>query len=107
MLQCEWSSVLFFFFSSRRRHTRLQGDWSSDVCSSDLTVFCRTCRKPCGSCRPRSRACGPRARLDRVAEKFITEVTHERRAANRFAEEQPAAPPKKNEIGRASCRERV
>src|SRR5256885_11956899 len=24
------------FFSSRRRHTRLQGDWSSDVCSSDL-----------------------------------------------------------------------
>src|SRR5256885_9794772 len=29
----KWS---FFFFSSRRRHTRLQGDWSSDVCSSDL-----------------------------------------------------------------------
>src|SRR2546426_6742187 len=28
--------VTFFFFSSRRRHTRLQGDWSSDVCSSDL-----------------------------------------------------------------------
>src|SRR6478735_9462564 len=25
-----------FFFSSRRLHTRLQGDWSSDVCSSDL-----------------------------------------------------------------------
>src|SRR5256885_4096840 len=29
-------NFLFFFFSSRRRHTRLQGDWSSDVCSSDL-----------------------------------------------------------------------
>src|SRR5256885_8430672 len=29
-------SCIFFFFSSRRRHTRLQGDWSSDVCSSDL-----------------------------------------------------------------------
>src|SRR5215467_1080522 len=28
----------FFFFSSRRRHTRLQGDWSSDVCSSDLEL---------------------------------------------------------------------
>src|SRR5690348_2637865 len=27
----------FFFFSSRRRHTRWTGDWSSDVCSSDLT----------------------------------------------------------------------
>src|SRR2546426_5657846 len=30
--------LVFFFFSSRRRHTRLQGDWSSDVCSSDLTL---------------------------------------------------------------------
>src|ERR1039457_3737019 len=28
-----------FFFSSRRRHTRLQGDWSSDVCSSDLDTI--------------------------------------------------------------------
>src|SRR5256885_6894725 len=28
--------AVLFFFSSRRRHTRLQGDWSSDVCSSDL-----------------------------------------------------------------------
>src|SRR5207248_8695091 len=28
----------FFFFSSRRRHTRSYGDWSSDVCSSDLFV---------------------------------------------------------------------
>src|SRR5437763_17183274 len=34
-----------FFFSSRRRHTRYIGDWSSDVCSSDLP--------------PRSRRCGP------------------------------------------------
>src|SRR3989454_8588317 len=31
------ANLCFFFFSSRRRHTRLQGDWSSDVCSSDLT----------------------------------------------------------------------
>src|SRR5690242_21171319 len=30
---------LFFFFSSRRRHTRLTCDWSSDVCSSDLVLF--------------------------------------------------------------------
>src|SRR5216684_4938228 len=28
----------FFFFSSRRRHTRCSRDWSSDVCSSDLAV---------------------------------------------------------------------
>src|SRR5256885_6485037 len=31
-------SCFFFFFTSRRRHTRLQGDWSSDVCSSDLNA---------------------------------------------------------------------
>src|SRR2546430_10629608 len=31
---CEWC---YFFFSSRRRHTRFDCDWSSDVCSSDLT----------------------------------------------------------------------
>src|SRR5688500_11129918 len=30
--------IMLFFFSSRRRHTRLQGDWSSDVCSSDLAA---------------------------------------------------------------------
>src|SRR6267154_6290138 len=30
------SFKLDFFFSSRRRHTRWTGDWSSDVCSSDL-----------------------------------------------------------------------
>src|SRR5207245_3008175 len=29
--------VIYFFFSSRRRHTRCYRDWSSDVCSSDLS----------------------------------------------------------------------
>src|SRR5207249_2265815 len=29
----------FFFFSSRRRHTRSKRDWSSDVCSSDLVTL--------------------------------------------------------------------
>src|SRR5690606_40967954 len=32
-------SNVFFFFSSRRRHTSFSRDWSSDVCSSDLTKF--------------------------------------------------------------------
>src|SRR5690625_7448124 len=31
--------VSFFFFSSRRRHTRWPRDWSSDVCSSDLFAW--------------------------------------------------------------------
>src|SRR5688572_33045241 len=30
--------VCYFFFSSRRRHTRFDCDWSSDVCSSDLSA---------------------------------------------------------------------
>src|SRR5689334_23824598 len=30
--------IVFFFFSSRRRHTRWNCDWSSDVCSSDLNI---------------------------------------------------------------------
>src|SRR2546429_8522453 len=41
---------VFFFFSSRRRHTRCSRDWSSDVCSSDLTsaIFPQVefCREP-------------------------------------------------------------
>src|SRR5438046_10413155 len=39
MLVCV-GSFYVFFFSSRRRHTRLVSDWSSDVCSSDLCDAC-------------------------------------------------------------------
>src|SRR6266849_7230238 len=35
----------FFFFSSRRRHTRSTRDWSSDVCSSDLSWIFRRHRQ--------------------------------------------------------------
>src|SRR5258706_7566371 len=35
-MDCVDSFCFVFFFSSRRRHTRLVSDWSSDVCSSDL-----------------------------------------------------------------------
>src|SRR5207248_6193888 len=34
-MKTSWPASVFFF-SSRRRHTRSYGDWSSDVCSSDL-----------------------------------------------------------------------
>src|SRR3989475_267705 len=44
MYRCFFLSVtrlfVFFFFSSRRRHTRFDCDWSSDVCSSDLPGAC-------------------------------------------------------------------
>src|SRR6476661_5649754 len=35
---------MFFFFSSRRRHTRFKCDWSSDVCSSDLELLVKRLR---------------------------------------------------------------
>src|SRR5256885_11014871 len=61
--------AVWFFFSSRRRHTRLQGDWSSDVCSSDLPI----CRSPNlrwpiigGSLHPR----GATPRLSYVARRY-------------------------------------
>src|SRR5256884_4734990 len=40
----EGNGAHFFFFSSRRRHTRCSRDWSSDVCSSDL--FCQSIFDP-------------------------------------------------------------
>src|SRR2546430_11810767 len=47
-----------FFFSSRRRHTRFDCDWSSDVCSSDLPPTVSPC--PFLSATP-SRMSGPKA----------------------------------------------
>src|SRR5271167_5066872 len=38
--------MCFFFFSSRRRHTRSKRDWSSDVCSSDLRYQGRRVLRP-------------------------------------------------------------
>src|SRR5262245_65386344 len=38
MFHITMSFSVCFFFSSRRRHTRCLSDWSSDVCSSDLTL---------------------------------------------------------------------
>src|SRR5256885_10120485 len=56
----------FFFFSSRRRHTRLQGDWSSDVCSSDLRVL---------------RESNERLQeADRRKDNFLANVSHELRS---------------------------
>src|SRR5690348_18472074 len=51
------SATRSFFFSSRRRHTRWTGDWSSDVCSSDLELHeASTPRDASWSSRKRKRA---------------------------------------------------
>src|SRR2546430_5130186 len=41
-LEIDSLAVYVFFFSSRRRHTRFDCDWSSDVCSSDLEASATT-----------------------------------------------------------------
>src|SRR5256885_7429306 len=87
----------FFFFSSRRRHTRLQGDWSSDVCSSDLAVGQRQ-RFGSGS----------------VQRKLLLELAQDALGLLPCsAGNEPLPVPSSavgqlpDEIGRASCRERV
>src|SRR5437764_15332930 len=75
-----WREMFRYFFSSRRRHTRYIGDWSSDVCSSDLAA---------------DAARGPgdeyyfsgERRAGRAARPLLRRCLHQ--------------------IGRASCRERV
>src|SRR2546430_5205188 len=95
-----WAYYLWcFFFSSRRRHTRFDCDWSSDVCSSDLAAQPghRTGERgaaPAGAAHPgaaaQARRCG--APVSRATAGVVLLVLATR-----------AAP----EIGRASCRERV
>src|SRR5207245_5654437 len=65
--------LVFFFFSSRRRHTRCYRDWSSDVCSSDL--FRRLTRLDAGlrGTEPRDRDHERRARHVRHAH-LVTEL---------------------------------
>src|SRR5207245_7410453 len=41
--------LAYFFFASRRRHTRCYRDWSSDVCSSDLQKRKATPERPAGT----------------------------------------------------------
>src|SRR2546421_1512085 len=89
---------LFFFFSSRRRHTRSDRDWSSDVCSSDLFEDCWTCSVAINNLVTLAAhtACGFQIGLDDY--RFNATVAKQSRhcLSNRTIK-----------IGRASCRERV
>src|SRR2546427_7742935 len=82
-------TFIFFFFSSRRRHTRFDCDWSSDVCSSDLSRA--------GSCVPvpRSRDAQKRHSLVRLRrrselERANTCIRAARRATRRRGERNDA-----------------
>src|SRR2546430_11410131 len=87
-----------FFFSSRRRHTRFDCDWSSDVCSSDLV--------------PVAYADHARLMFDLQVLALQGDVTRiitfqlARETSNRTYPE-IGVPDPHHQIGRASCRERV
>src|SRR2546427_940248 len=84
----------FFFFSSRRRHTRFDCDWSSDVCSSDLVLL-----RPGAITRDDiERACGQRP----LSKEELQENTP-RASGTLLAHYAPNAQVRLMEIGRASC----
>src|ERR1039457_4326866 len=76
----------FFFFSSRRRHTRLQGDWSSDVCSSDL----RTSNPP--YCTNSFHKYGSETSESKIKQQFAV-VLKSDESVNRQSEPESAGPP--------------
>src|SRR5438094_3790513 len=69
-----------FFFSSRRRHTRSYGDWSSDVCSSDLISSLPARIYPSGNLIPRQwvvlEHTGDLEKRDPAATKYIRDFRH-------------------------------
>src|SRR5436853_128320 len=95
------TSARCFFFSSRRRHTRCLSDWSSDVCSSDLEAvqIHGTVSRGLVCLLWRDRALGDRAQARARSETVVEGVRLWRGAS--------ACHPRAEEIGRASCRERV
>src|SRR5437588_643467 len=82
--------LLYFFFSSRRRHTRSLCDWSSDVCSSDLS--------PTVSFRSWRPTISGTDELRGLQLRKLTVGLDQVLRGNSFYRDQ---------IGRASCRERV
>src|SRR5437763_10946084 len=86
---CSRFLSLYFFFSSRRRHTRYIGDWSSNVCSSDLVL-------PLGDKSWPNDTLVELEYMDAPGEKTPADAANDGLLAGET-----------KEIGRASCRERV
>src|SRR2546427_1573355 len=96
-----WCLSVFFFFSSRRRHTRFDCDWSSDVCSSDLAFLAAQIGSSTGLA---SRSYLNNAKVPQL---FVSS------GSATWLDDAAKFPwsmgwlPLYTEIGRASCRERV
>src|SRR5207253_8080541 len=91
--------LFFFFFSSRRRHTRWPRDWSSDVCSSDLSF--RFVDRPATMITP-LRLDRNQTRLGNFSFQGIARLKRGATIDQATADAVRLIP----KIGRASCRER-
>src|SRR3546814_4245934 len=98
--------LFFFFFKQKTAYEMRISDWSSDVCSSDLTERWSTdSRMPCWRCNLMER------RHEGLGPRFATHAATRNRSRLGMAPQAlrgDAATKRRNrEIGRASCRERV
>src|SRR5256886_6461700 len=89
----------FFFFSSRRRHTRFDCDWSSDVCSSDLVTMLRDVHALARTGLPLRSSTLNAA----IVPTLVSPLVSGNFAFGCFGPHTGAS----TQIGRASCRERV
>src|SRR5256886_4857055 len=96
----ETTSVPCFFFSSRRRHTIFDCDWSSDVCSSDLATFGKVGLSPGQYVWAGKVAAGD----TRIIVDLVTQTMYVYRGEELLGASSMSSAKK---IGRASCRERV
>src|SRR5438876_2515 len=94
---------------SRRRHTSWTGDWSSDVCSSDLPVSSSvpTTGKRARMASTILSVATPREPFTKTRSPSRTSFTSARAASSEVSKNLVSASPTSLEIGRASCRERV
>src|SRR5258707_15838739 len=80
--------MCFFFFSSRRRHTRYWRDWSSDVCSSDYQLkagsYCLYDMRETPSAITGERRCRLRTELVAIAFDLVTGQVHEHGSPTRI-----------------------
>src|SRR5438270_9826229 len=104
--------LFLFFFSSRRRHTRFDCDWSSDVCSSDLErrsealAAERAEAQSSATTLLQARIAAEEALSRKSIEAAAAEKQSAEAARQRAAAEEELRIALAAQIGRASCRER-
>src|SRR5688500_19168704 len=100
------TTINHIFVSNRRRHTILQGDWSSDVCSSDLASMSVTRSFSTGMLPIGSTVIAPFFARSAASPMRVLQASADLPLMRTPQEPQIAARQEQRKIGRASCRER-